>query len=175
MELYPSPITKLDSACAICGEAVEAAPEVGVSTFTGVDGAEVFDGALSELSSFLSVVVAVFGSSFAGVDGAAVVDEVDAVALAFFTITTMNFFSSMLYDETTFSSSSIHPVKEQRKLQLIGEQTSDDILGTAARAEENNNNNNLSVSPQEFESYLHRLVSVGQLDSLCPFPFRSSP
>lgn len=95
---------------------------VGVSTFAGVEGAEVFVDVFCEGSSFFSVVLDVFGSSFAGVvDEAAAVDEAGVGALAFFTITTMNFFSSMLYDDTIFSSSSIHPTMEQRKSRLFVE------------------------------------------------------
>lgn len=65
---------------------------LGASAVTGVDSVEVVVGALLELSSFFSVV---FGSSF-WVDVAAAAVVAVAGALAFFTITTKNFFSSIL-------------------------------------------------------------------------------
>lgn len=97
----------MDSACAICDGADDGV--VGVSTLGGV--VEVVVEAFCELSSFVSVLV-VFGSSFTG-DEAEAVDEADAEALAFFTITTINFFSSTLYDDTVFSSSKMHPTSEE--------------------------------------------------------------
>lgn len=103
----------MDSAWAtLDGVVVVLGSAEGVGSSFGADVEVVEDaGGFGEGSSFFSVVATgVFGTSFDGDDCDVGADDADAAAFGpFFTITTINFFSSMLYDETTLPSSSIHP------------------------------------------------------------------